>query len=61
MQTTHRSTSPGVTPPEGSKAVELKSGDKILLEGLPRVLDHLAVCELGVWDKNAPPSGIQLD
>ena len=61
MQTTHRSTSPGVTPPKGSQASETKDGDKILVEGLPLILDHLAVCELGVWDKDGPPSGIRLD
>jgi hypothetical protein len=61
MQTTHRSTSPGVMPPKGSEATELKNGTKVLFEGLPLVLDHLAVCESGVWDKNGPPSGIRLD
>ena len=61
MQTTHRSTSPGVTPPKGSIAVELNNGDKVLDEGLPLVLDHLAICEMGVWDKDGPPAGIRLD
>jgi hypothetical protein len=67
MQTTHRSTSPGVTPPQGSTPVVLESSDdgsavtKVLDEGLPLVLDHLAVCEAGVWDKDGPPEGIRLD
>ena len=61
MQTTHRSTSPGVTPPKGSVATELKDGTKVLDEGLPRILDHLAICEAGVWDKDGPPTGIRLD
>jgi hypothetical protein len=61
MQTTHRSTSPGVTPPKGSLAAETNDGDKVLAEGLPLILDHLAVCELGVWDKDGPPDGIRLD
>jgi hypothetical protein len=61
MQTTHVSTSPGVTPPQGSEATELKDGTKVLAEGLPLILDHLAVCEAGVWDKDGPPEGVRLD
>ena len=61
MQTTHRSTSPGVTPPQGSQAITLEDGTKVLPEGLPLILDHLAVCEAGVWDKDGPPEGIRLD
>lgn len=61
MQTTHRSTSPGVVPPQGSQALALKDGTKVLAEDLPLVLDHLAVCEVGVWDKAGPPDGIRLD
>ena len=61
MQTTHTSTSPGVTPPKGSVATELKDGSKVLAEGLPLVLDHLAICSAGVWDKDGPPEGIRLD
>lgn len=61
MQTTHRSTSPGVTPPKGSIATELNDGTKVLDEGLPLILDHLAICEAGVWDKSGPPDGIRLD
>lgn len=61
MTTTHRSTSPGVTPPKGSEATLLEDGTKVLAEGLPLILDHLAVCEAGVWDKDGPPSGIRLD
>jgi hypothetical protein len=61
MQTSHRSTSPGVTPPKGSEAIVLKDGTKVLAEGLPLILDHLAICEAGVWDKDGPPDGIRLD
>ncbi len=61
MQHTHRSTSPGVTPPKGAQAVALESGAKVLDEGLPLILDHLAVCEAGVWDKDGPPEGVRLD
>lgn len=61
MQTTHKSTSPGVTPPKGAEAISLEGGAKVLDEGLPLILDHLAVCEIGVWDKDGPPEGIRLD
>lgn len=61
MQTTFRSTSPGVIPPEGSKAIPLENGVQVLDEGLPRVLDHLAICQAGVWDKDGQPSGVRLD
>ena len=61
MQNTFCSTSPGVTPPAGSTPITLESGAQVLDEGLPRILDHLAVCELGVWDKGGPPEGVRLD
>jgi len=61
MQSTHRSTSPGVTPPKGAEPVALESGAKVLDEGLPLILDHLAICEAGVWDKDGPPEGVRLD
>ena len=32
---------------------------KVLAEGDPSLLDHVAVCELGVWDKGGEPSGIR--
>ena len=61
MQNAPMSTSPGVTPPQGAKAIPLESGHKVLDEPLPRILDHLAICELGVWDKGGPPEGVRLD
>lgn len=61
MQTTHTSTSPGVTAPKGSVPIVLEGGDKVLDEGLPFDLNHLAVCEAGVWDKDGPPEGVRLD
>lgn len=61
MQKTHCSTSPGVTPPKGAEPVVLESGAKVLDEGLPGDLNHLAICEQGVWDKDGPPAGIRLD
>ncbi len=61
MQTSYRSTSPGVVPPDSSQPIELESGHRVLAEGLPKILDHLAVCQAGVWDKNGQPSGVRLD
>lgn len=61
MQTTHRSTSPGVMPPKGAAPQPLESGSQVLDEGLPLILDHLAICEAGVWDKDGKPEGIRLD
>lgn len=61
MRSTHRSTSPGVMTPEGSEPVELPDGSKVLDEDVPLILDHLAICEAGVWDKGGPPMGVRLD
>jgi hypothetical protein len=57
-----RSTSPGVTPPKGAEATKLEGdeGKRILNEPLPLVLDHLAICEQGVWDAGGPPVGVKL-
>jgi hypothetical protein len=30
----------------------------LLVEGKPCLLDHIAICEVGVWDKGGPPSGV---
>ena len=38
--------------------VELEDGSTLLIEGKPSLLDHLAICERGVWDKGEEPSGI---
>jgi hypothetical protein len=29
-----------------------------LIEGKPILLDHIAICEVGVWDKGGPPTGV---
>jgi hypothetical protein len=39
-------------------AGETADGSKFLIEGKPAVLDHLAVCTMGVWDKGQEPTGI---
>src|SRR5581483_7828955 len=30
-----------------------------LIEGKPSLLDHVCVCEQGVWDKGGPPTGVR--
>lgn len=55
------STSPGVVFREATSTnekVELESGKHLLIEGKPALLDHIAICELGVWDKGGPPAGV---
>lgn len=54
------STSPGVTFDFRSENVEAEtpSGEKVLIEGIPSLMDHLALCWAGVWDKGGPPTGV---
>lgn len=56
------STSPCVVlrDPEKGK-VTLDDGSTLLVEGKPSLLDHLAICDLGVWDKAGPPTGVLND
>lgn len=56
------STSPGFVfvNSSGNVKVPLNDTAPLLIEGNPVLLDHLAVCELGVWDKGGPPMGVQL-
>lgn len=37
---------------------KLDDGSTLLIEGDPSLLDHLAVCEQGVWDKGGEPTGV---
>lgn len=62
MQSTHASTSPAVVFRDAgsTESVDL-DGSQVLIEGKPSYLDHLAICEEGVWDKGGEPSGIQLN
>jgi 8-oxo-dGTP pyrophosphatase MutT (NUDIX family) len=53
------STSPNVELSSGqSFKVILDEHTQILIEGVPSLLDHLAICEQGVWDKAGEPKGI---
>jgi hypothetical protein len=57
------STSPAVVfkPIDGNEKVSLDNDETLLIEGTPSYLDHLAVCQMGVWDKGGPPVGVQND
>ena len=37
----------------------LEDGRNVLIEGKPSLLDHVAICEQGVWDKGGEPTGIR--
>lgn len=60
MQDGQLSTSPSVIlNPLGDNAnVKLEDGNSLLVEGVPMLLDHLAICDVGVWDKGGPPAGV---
>jgi 8-oxo-dGTP pyrophosphatase MutT (NUDIX family) len=55
------STSPSVNFADFSVNAKLKleDGSKVLIEGKPSLFDHVAICELGVWDKGGEPQGIR--
>lgn len=59
MQRKQMSTSPAVVfrKPVNIK-VQLEDGSPLLVEGDPSLLDHLAICERGVWDKGGEPTGV---
>lgn len=52
------STSPGVLS-DCTEVLPLKSGETLLYEGKPFLLDHIAICENGVWDKYGGPTGVE--
>ncbi len=56
-----RSTSPGITTSKGSVSSVSDTGATVLVEALPLTVDHLAICEQGVWDTGGPPAGIRID
>lgn len=55
------STSPAVVwrDPDVNNKFEMEDGSKFLIEGQPSLLDHIAICEHGVWDKGGPPTGVE--
>lgn len=62
MSEVQLSTSPGVMFQAGTnEKVQLSDGSHVLIEGKPKLLDHLAIVENGVWDKGGDPSGVLVD
>jgi hypothetical protein len=57
------STSPSVVfrDPAVNFRHELEDGSTLLVEGPASLLDHLAVCQNGVWDKSEEPTGVGRD
>lgn len=60
MRSGQLSTSPSVVFRDETVNRKLKTedGTDVLVEGDPSLLDHLAVCEHGVWDKGEGPTGV---
>lgn len=52
------STSPAVLVARSAKQ-DMGDGSHLLIEGKPVLLDHLAICKLGVWDKLQAPTGVE--
>ena len=60
MRDNPTSTSPAVTfgPASGNELLKLADGTNFLIEGKPALLDSLALCDRGVWDRGGPPAGV---
>jgi 8-oxo-dGTP pyrophosphatase MutT (NUDIX family) len=60
MEKHQLSTSPTVvfSDPAANSTIKLEDGATLLIEGKPSLLDHVAICIQGVWDKGGPPSGV---
>ncbi len=56
------STSPAVVLKDvENSTLTMDDGSVLLVEGRPTLLDHIAICGLGVWDKGDEPSGVRTD
>lgn len=60
MATRQLSTSPTVRFSEVAKSI-IVDGQPLLVEPSPELLDHVAICEQGVWDKLLAPTGVKSD
>ncbi|HGM5299741.1 TPA: NUDIX hydrolase [Serratia marcescens] len=60
MATRQLSTSPTVKFVEVPKSI-IVDGQSLLVEPSPELLDHVAICEQGVWDKLLAPTGVKSD
>lgn len=58
LNTKQMSTSPAVLLGGDDHRVKMEDGSDLLIEGKPSLVDHLAICERGVWDKGGTPSGV---
>lgn len=61
MATRQLSTSPTVTFSEVPDSIIKVDGQPLLVEPPPQLLDHVAICEQGVWDKLLDPTGVKSD
>ena len=52
------STSPAVLL-DSSKKMKMEDGTNLLIEGPAKLLDHIALCPRGVWDKGGEPTGVE--
>lgn len=57
MRDEQLSTSPFVATRRDGKLI-LADGTECVIEGEPVMLDHIAICERGVWDKGGDPVGV---
>lgn len=60
MRQEQLSTSPAVVFADVGENLKgkLDDGSAFLVEGAPKLVDHVAICTLGVWDKSEEPTGV---
>ena len=61
MSENQLSTSPAVNfaDPTVNDRIKLEDGKIMLVEGDPSLIDHIAICPAGVWDKGGDPTGVE--